>query len=54
MAIGAIGGLVRVGTADVAEVDAAGIGPEGGVDDGDVVFADGLGVVAVVFIITFF
>lgn len=54
MAIGTVGGLVGVGAADVAEVDATGVGPEGWVNNGDVFLADGLWVVAVVFVKTFF
>lgn len=48
MAVFAVGGFVEVGTHWVAEVEAEGVSPEGGVDDFDVVFADLLRVVAVV------
>ena len=48
MAVFAVGGFVEVGTHWIAEVEAEGVGPEGGVDDFDVVFADLLRVVAVV------
>lgn len=50
----AVGWFVVVGTEGVAEVKAEGVGPEGGVDNGEVVFAELLGVVAVVFVETLF
>ena len=50
----AIGGFVGVGTTGNAEVDTVRVGPEGGVDNGDVFFADSFGIVAVVFVETLF
>lgn len=54
MAVFAVGGFVEVRTHWVAEVEAEGVGPEGWVDDFDIVFANLFGVVAVFGVKTFF
>ena len=50
----AIGRFVRIGAKFVAEVKAVRVGPEGWVDDSDVLFADFRRIVAMVFVKTFF
>lgn len=50
MVVFAVGGDVGVGTLWVAEVVTGRVGPEGGVNDFEVGFGDGGGVVTVVFI----
>ena len=53
MAVLTVGWLISVGTERVTEIEPIGVGPKGGVDNFDVLLADGFGVVAVVFIETF-
>ena len=53
MAVGTVGWFVRVRAEWIAEVETGWVCPEGGVDNFDVLLADGFGVIAVVFVITF-
>lgn len=53
-AIFAVGWFVGVGTLRIAEIVARWIGPEGWVDDLDVVLGDLLGVILVLFVEAFF
>lgn len=49
-----VGRFVEVGAERIAEVEAEGVGPEGGVDDFDVLLGDGIWVVAVLGEVAFF
>ena len=51
-AVFAVGGFVGIGTFRIAKVVTIGVGPEGGVDDFDVVFGNELRVVVMLFVET--
>ncbi len=53
MALLAVGRLIGIGAEFVAKIKAEWVSPESWVDDGDVFFGDGFGVVFVLFVITF-
>lgn len=54
MAVFTIGWFVEIRAYRVTKIMAVGVGPEGGVDDSDVVFANVFGVIAVIGVVAFF
>ncbi len=54
MALLAVGRLIGIGAEFVAKIKAEWVSPESWVDDGDVFFGDGFGVVFVLFVKAFF